>query len=239
MPRTTFTGDRFVLNCGSVAVVSEYRSFDDIDVITNNGYEATAQLTQLKNGSVKDPYARTVFGIGFLGRRYKNREYADDQFKCWNRMFMRCYSSAYHEKQPTYEDCSVSIHWHDFSNFCDWHEESYIEGYVLDKDLKRFGNKVYNKDACAFIPAEINGTFLKPSKKVSGFPHGVIMQPRSTTVYRSSIGTKSFPTMEEARDHYWLQKRKKADELCEKWPQFADLINNYLPQFKAANWDAK
>ena len=232
--RLPTTGDRFSLNCGSVAVIIEYRMAKDIDIKTNTGFEATVEAGQLRKGNVKDPYAPSAYGIGFLG--YRHRVVGQASWSVWRGMIKRCYSDDSIIRTPAYSDCTVVDEWHDYSVFADWFDERSIAGYDLDKDLKVFGNRIYGPDTCTFVPVAIN-YFFKTMPKQSGLPHGI--KGTNAGNFQSSISGKTLQTMEEARDNYWLEKRKRADTLCEKHPEFTALINNYFPQFKAANWDAK
>ena len=67
----------------------------------------------------------SVYGVGILGTfkdgskpRTKDkygkliREYI-----LWHNMLRRCYSDKYHEKRPTYKDCTVCNRWLVFANF--------------------------------------------------------------------------------------------------------------------------
>lgn len=114
-------------------------------------------------------------------RKYKNPTYeivdgVSKQTKCyitWKDMIRRCYSSKYHERQPTYIGCEVCDEWKDFDVFFSWFEGNYKEGFALDKDILVQGNKVYSPTTCVFVPQYINSLFLKRDSKRGDFPLGV------------------------------------------------------------------
>ena len=233
--QTAFVGDRFSLNNGGQAVITAYRSAIDVDVVTNNKYKTAVSLGNLRLGRVNDPMASTVCGVGCIGGRSGSID--PESHSCWNSMITRCYSSLYQSTGYAYIGCTVDKRWHNYSVFADWYDENHIEGYQLDKDLILIGNKVYSEETCVFAPRALNLLFAT-SRNRRGLPLGV-KGNRTLTRFSSSISQKSFRTVEEARDCYWAEKTVAVNKSIERFPQFHDLINNYLPQFKAANWDAK
>lgn len=80
----------------------------------------------------------------------------------WRIMLLRCYSTKFHEIQPTYELCTVSKDWLLYSNFKKWYDSNFpIElskniKFELDKDLLFEGNKIYSEKNCIFLPQKIN-----------------------------------------------------------------------------------
>lgn len=77
----------------------------------------------------------------------------------WREMLCRCYSKKYQAKKPTYTGCTVSAEWSRFSVFKSWMQGQEWEGMHLDKDLLFPGNKIYSKERCIFISANLN-TFM-------------------------------------------------------------------------------
>lgn len=91
----------------------------------------------------------------------------------WFSMLRRCYSAAYHKRQPTYIGCTVCKEWLLFSSFKAWMETQDWEGKELDKDILVQGNKVYSPETCVFVSRVVN-TFVKPFSGNTGeFPRGV------------------------------------------------------------------
>ena len=131
-----------------------------------------------------------VYGIGTLGtfkdgskpKTTDGHKKLTREYDLWKSMLRRCYDKKWHEKYPTYKDCSVCDRWLVFANFLE--DLPLIENYelwrdnpntrvCLDKDSKVQGNKVYSLDACKFISNSDNSKecavrcgILKPSKKI-------------------------------------------------------------------------
>lgn len=77
-------------------------------------------------------------------------------YTTWDNMLMRCYSSEYQKKKPSYVGCSVCDEWLNFSEFKKWFDENYVEGWQLDKDLIDIENKMYSPSTCVFVPGWLN-----------------------------------------------------------------------------------
>lgn len=167
------TGEKGVNNFGSEMVIVDYRKYSDVDVYfpEYNWTGKNVQCTAFKNGEIKCPYEKRVYGVGYVGEgKYKTRENGK-KTKCyntWHSMIQRCYSEKYHEKRPTYIDCKVCEEWHDFQNFGEWFDNNYyeVEGetMALDKDILFKHNKTYSAETCIFVPQTINSLFVKNNK---------------------------------------------------------------------------
>ena len=162
-------GDKFNVNCGSIATVVRYINALEIIVKTNTGYTTTVRAEQLRSGSFSDNLYPLIFGIGYKGLDYV---YSDRCYQTWGSMLKR----AYH-KDTTYENCTGDKFWHNFSNFKPWYEKNYIDGYELDKDLRFYGNKKYSEQMCIFVPQHINVFFFK-FESDNGLPFGVMVRTK-------------------------------------------------------------
>ena len=150
-------------------------------------------------------------------------------FRKWRTMLARCYSKVYQKKQRTYKDCSVCEEWLTFSNFKKWHDEHYIDGYELDKDILVKGNKVYSSETCCYIPKEINSLLLKCDSKRGDLPIGVIRytlkngnvryvaQFSSSLVSRRNNYLGSYDSPQKAFEAYKKAKEKYVKELASKY----------------------
>lgn len=98
---------------------------------------------------------------------------ADKSYIIWVSMLRRCYSTKSLKDNPTYIGCSVCKEWKLYSKFKIWCDKHYIEGYALDKDIIKKGNKIYSAEYCEFVPIEINSLILKSDNKRGNFPIGV------------------------------------------------------------------
>src|SRR5690554_5417998 len=115
-------GDIFTTSEGGTVKVINYISAREVVIQhqDENGYIQVKQASCLRRGKIKNPYKKSVYGVGYLGsgkhRRYVNNKqtYA---YNVWVDMLRRCYSNKHLEKCPTYKGCSVCEEWHNFQNF--------------------------------------------------------------------------------------------------------------------------
>lgn len=94
-------------------------------------------------------------------------------YRSWCDMLKRCYSEKYHQAHPTYKDCKVHDEWLSLTAFKQWHDEQYVDGYVLDKDLLVSGNKTYSPETCVFLPKLINLFMVENNASRGKYPIGV------------------------------------------------------------------
>jgi hypothetical protein len=126
------------------------------------GYTTTVNIDNARAGKVKDPYYKTIYGVGFLGE-FDKRDfpYWKQAKQLWRNMMKRCYCE---KDNGTYAQRGVTVdtRWHCFANFLEdiaqlENFHMWLKGhtagtkYNLDKDLKVDGNKVYSKELCMFV----------------------------------------------------------------------------------------
>jgi hypothetical protein len=99
-------------------------------------------------------------------------------YKSWKAMITRCYSKKSQEHRPSYIGCSVSREWLIFSEFKRWHDANYVDGFQLDKDLLVYGNKIYSKETCAYVPRYINSLLIDSKQTRGKYPRGVTLSKR-------------------------------------------------------------
>jgi hypothetical protein len=120
-------------------------------------------------------------GVGFLGEgRYKAGE-DKREYRMWSNMLTRCYYGPYHERFPTYVDCTVDPVWHNYQIFSEWvtNQRGFENCWVLDKDILIRGNKIYSPETCCLVPSEINSLIVIPTRKGKTEPTGVSFQASS------------------------------------------------------------
>ncbi len=174
------------------------------------------QYYNLKNGTIVNPYHKSLCNIGFLGvglyKCTKNNIY----YYSWKRMITRCFM---------YKNTSVCEEWCNFQNFAKWFEENYnpetMEGWQLDKDILVKNNRVYSPDTCCFVPQEINCLFVRHFSTRGSLPIGVrksgnkfcaVFKIKNISNY---LGT--FDTKEEAFQAYKTAKEKNIKEIADEW----------------------
>ena len=222
------------LNSGDFKVLKYNNKTNVVIQFLKTGYETTVQLTNTRNGYVKDPYLPSVYGVGILGAKYlaSINGVQTKEYKLWNSMLGRCYSDTCKKKYPTYEDCEVSDNFKSFEYFYEWCQKQI--GFAnlywhLDKDLLIKGNKVYSEDNCIFLPKEINSLLTKREALRGEHLIGVYWHKRgkafAAQVNKSNGGSEHlgyFKTEIEAFKAYKTAKESFVKEQAEKWKSQID-----------------
>ena len=225
-------GEENINTFGSKMIIKEHRKYSDIDVYfpEYNWTFKHATYQSFKKGKIKCPYEKRYFGVGYLGEgKYKvseNRKLTDE-FKIWYHMLQRCHDPKYHEKEPTYKDCTVEDYLLNFQHMCKWLENNYYEipgeKMCLDKDILNKGNKIYSKDTCIFVPQRINTLFTKSDKSRGKNPIGTYQlssgnyQVHCSNAYGKSVYLGSYSTKEEAFRVYKEYKEKVIKEVIDSY----------------------
>ena len=170
-------GETHTTNNGEKLTILKYRgNFRYLIKFEDNTEINGVRYDHIKNGEVKNPNTPIVYGIGYSSiGKYSQKEHRS-AYRKWQGMLERCYSEKYHIKKPTYIGCSVSEDWFNFQVFADWfYDETngYKEGYQLDKDILKKGNKIYSSETCCFVPQEINTLLVKNDSKRGNLLIGV------------------------------------------------------------------
>lgn len=96
---------------------------------------------------------------------------------------------------PTYVDCVNGFK--DFQEFAEWcqtqygytHKDKNGKHWQLDKDLILYGNKVYSKETCIFVPQRVNKLLIASNAKRGEWPLGVYLQ-RNKFLAQCWVGSK-------------------------------------------------
>lgn len=177
---TIKAGDVFSTTRGGDVTVIAYENKANILVRFNDehAYEVNVESGNLRKGSIRNPYAPTHCGVGYIGVGkywFKRDKVETSAYKKWTCMLTRCYSELELVKYPTYRECSVHSDWHNFQKFAEWYysQEHCDTDYQLDKDLLIDGNKIYSADTCTLLPAIINTLLLDCEASRGDLPVGV------------------------------------------------------------------
>lgn len=225
-------GDVFPTNEGGDVTVLQYQNSKAVTVKHNdtNGHVVVVRADHLRNGKIKNPYHRSVFGVGFMGAgEYVSKVDGKhtSAYKTWRGMLERCYDSKLHARCPTYIGCSVHPDWHNFQNFAEWFERQYwAECWQLDKDLIVEGNKVYSADTCTFVPQQLNSLLTDCGATRGDLPQGV-SRHRKRYQAKLSINGKlhclgTHATPEEAFEAYKLAKEANVKRMAEQYKCLID-----------------
>ena len=85
------------LNSGDFKIV-KYNDAHNVEIrFLKTGFETSVQLGSIRNGSVKDPFSPSVYGIGVVGVKYPIRVNGvqTKEYELWQSMLKRCYSDTY------------------------------------------------------------------------------------------------------------------------------------------------
>lgn len=221
------SGDKFFNTQGSEFIILENKGWNKVLIKFSDcvGFETTTSRQKVLNGSINNPYHRSVYGVGYLGvGSYKIKSKGSDSriSRVWHNILYRCYSDKSTETLPTYNDCTVHPDWHNFQVFAEWYEDNYVDGFELDKDLKIIGNRIYSASACTFVPAAINTLLNSCSRSRGSLPIGVTVDQNGK--YRARINMKgksvsigTFLSKEEASAAYCAAKNKYVSDMAEEY----------------------
>ena len=232
-------GEKYITNEGYEIEIIEYFGYMNCTIVFNDDNKTimcNQQYGAIVDGRIKNPNHPIVCNVGYFGQgKYKALTEAGrtKYYRVWYSIIRRCYDKKQLEYNPSYKGCSVIKEWHNFQNFAKWFEDSYVEGWQLDKDILIKGNKVYSPDTCCFVPQEINKIFTKTNAKRGDYPIGVSYHKRDERYYATvQINGKykylgSFYTPEEAFQAYKIAKENYIKDVANRWK---DLISDKVYQ---------
>lgn len=236
-------GDVYKSKDGVEAVVLDCSKLGSIKIqfLDEHKYEYTVSKYNLVNGKIRNPYHPSVYGVGYVGIGEHHTSFQVDKtkskqtrvYEAWNRMMQRCYDTKVHKISACYMGCTVAEEWHNFQVFAEWffsnpewkNKDHVGAFWQLDKDIVKCGNKVYSKDTCLIVPAEINLIFSP--MKVKGKQVGVTKTKTGTYLANMSKGGRnvslgSYKTEKEATDVYIKNKLEHIYKTVDKYPQLSE-----------------
>ena len=225
--------------------IVKYNDAHNVEIqFLNTGYRKVAEMKEVRNGGVKDPYSPSVYGVGILGTKYPSTINGVNikEYDLWQNMLKRCYSDTLKKKKPTYEGCEVSEKFKSYEYFYEWCNKQIgfgNQGWHLDKDLLIKGNKVYSENSCVFIPQEINKILIKSTASRGKHLIGVYWSKTANAfvarVSKNKGGSEwlgYFNTEIEAFNAYKKAKEFFVKEQANKWkgkvdPRAYEALMNY------------
>lgn len=223
------TGENIITNEGHEIEIVEWKGVEKCSIRFKCGLILKdLQYSGVKDGRIKYPFHRSVFGVGYfgIGVYFQKRGLeVYPAYNVWKNMIERCYSEKHKIKNLSYQNVIVCEKWHNFQNFAEWFHKNYnpetMKGWHLDKDILIKGNKVYSPDACCFVPPEINTLFISSKKSRGKLPIGVIGYK---AIFRAKIKRNKkyehiglYNTPEEAFQAYKTAKELYIKEVADKW----------------------
>lgn len=118
-----------------------------------------------------DKQRRLLFGVGV--NNSVDKVMGTRAYNVWVGMLRRCYDTKSFVKHPTYKGCVVCDEWLDFLSFKQWFDIYDRDGYAIDKDIIKKGNKVYCPEYCCMVPQEINSLLTGNDVRRGEYPIGV------------------------------------------------------------------
>lgn len=140
----------------------EGRGYYKVRFLDGTGITEIYRKDKLSSGRFRNPFEKTVFGVGYLGKKQDKEKKVDNYKKIyyvWSKMISRCYNikDAVYPYYGAKGHC-VCSEWHSFYRFLSWAiVNGYRVDYELDKDLlNKSQMKIYSPETCVFLPKRIN-----------------------------------------------------------------------------------
>lgn len=213
-------GTRFTVTSGAEVEVVKYVNSSKVSIRFESGQEVVVRAHHLRKGSVKDVFARSVFGAGYLGGYDYGKKSHESAYVSWYEMLRRTHCPKYRALYPTYTDVTVYEGWYNFQTFIKWWYEqpnAGNEGYQLDKDLINEGAKQYNPENCSFVPQEVNKMLNDHGTARGNFPIGVTRKGSGYQVEINKFGKNQYlgyrAHLDEAAEMYRQAKSEYVREV--------------------------
>ena len=218
-------------NFGTEMKIIEYKNAGNIVVkfLDDYGCEKRTTYSNFKMGCIKNPYDKTLFGVGCLGegkfKAYYKRE-SDGEvrptqvYDVWIDMLKRCYYGKGKHKQPAYYGkCVVCKEWLNFQVFAQWYEDNKyeVEGRLhVDKDILYPNCMIYSPETCILTPQRINMLFMnKPNER--GLPNGIKRQGKGYLAKYNGEELGTYKTLEEAYKIYSEKKEETIKRVADEY----------------------
>ena len=198
------------------------RNKSDIDVEFLDEYHYIKEhcaIQNWNNGQIKNPYDRTVFGIGYVGvgkHKTKIGSKHPPEYCSWQDIIERCHVKERKALHPAYYGISECCQtWLDYQVFADWyneHQYNINERIHVDKDLKFPGNKIYSPQHCILLPQSLNAMVINvPNKR--GLPNGIFY---SKGLYIAKYNNEKLGRFDNLYEAFDVRAKAKEDAIKQK-----------------------
>lgn len=162
-----------------VKIINKFKKYKvEVQFEDEYAHRKIVYMDCVKSGNIKNPFHKSVCGIGFYGVGEFSKKNFLHMYDTWASMLKRCYSEKTKGRDTYYKNVTVCDEWHNFQNFGKWYEENYPYDikdikFNLDKDLLQIGvnNKIYSPNTCVFLPSSINSFLVnnQTNNNTSGY----------------------------------------------------------------------
>ena len=174
--------------------IIEYNSSSDVIVEFQDEYKFKVNTSygNFTHGTVKNLFAKSVFGVGITGNKYPTRinGIKQKEYEAWHGILERCYEKNAKSKRPTYKNATCCEEWLYYPNFYEWlHQQENFEQWLngsrwaVDKDILIKNNKLYSPETCCLVPDYVNILFIKSDALRGDLPIGVSIHPQHEGKY--------------------------------------------------------
>lgn len=200
----------------------------------------------VKSGLIKNPNAKCVYGVGFIGQgsytatvKIDGKTVITPEYVLWNNMLARCYGEASLKRRPSYNGCTVSPIWHNFQTFAEWvNTQKFfnkrdpslgIRGYCLDKDLLFSNNTIYSPETCCLLPNSLNVAINTTTSYGDGsLPQGVNLKKSSGkygAAYSNKGVTKHLGYFKDKHEAFKVYREAKTNYIKLLAEEYKDVIS--------------
>lgn len=210
---------------GTKMEIIQYISSDRIRIkfLDEYGFETDTTYSNFRMGSVKNPYDKFVFDVGYIGQG-SEPSHIDGKntpaYASWHNILERCYSEKYKNKYKSYYDiCTVCDEWKCYQNYAIWYRQNkypVAERLHLDKDILVPGNKLYSPETCLLVPQRINMLFMN-RRNNKGLPNGISKVGNQFQAEYNTVILGQYTTLQEAFYTYAKAKKAKIIEVANEY----------------------
>jgi len=231
--------------CGKIYNTKNYGDFIVLDVekYKDNGkynrkivtiqFINTGNIKKIRKDLVRknllnDEYARTVYGVGYLGnsKDFRNLEFYNIYYSNWSAMLNRCYNIKC-DKYSNYGGSGIFVdeRWHNFENYIidmeripQYHlAKRDIKNYSVDKDY--YSSNCYSKETCVWLERKENMIYKKTTKYFRLYKKEILQNKDNENIF---ISIKS------AIDKYNLSKKSFTNAIYNKNEFYKDYKIEYI-----------
>jgi hypothetical protein len=211
-------------------------------------HEIWVDRKEIRTGSIKNPFYKTVCGVGYYGAGvFKSRNGTIKKtayYTIWSNLIRRCYDKECKEyKIYGNKNVTVCEEWHNFQNFAKWYHETFpfhITGikFQIDKDLLQQGieNKIYSPKTCIWLPSRINSFIANNHKSINKSGYTGVCWSEKLGKYMAQINNFNnskrirlgdFKSIEDANKSY-IEGRKIEAKKAKEFMKNLGIYNEYI-----------